>query len=40
MQIADGIIKLMLGNEHDFVVGVKGQENLPKKYNIDKIIFL
>jgi hypothetical protein len=37
MQIADGIIKLMLGNEHDFVVGVKGQRNLPKQYNVTEI---
>jgi len=37
MQIVDATIKLILGNKHDFVVGIKGQKNLPDKYNISQI---
>lgn len=35
MKLADGAIKLVLGLKHDFVVGVKGQRNLPKAFSID-----
>ncbi|MEN8116882.1 MAG: hypothetical protein ABFS16_07880 [Bacteroidota bacterium] len=37
MRIADGVVKLILGFQHDFVVGVKGQRNLPPKYNVSEI---
>ncbi|MDB4582869.1 hypothetical protein N9164_06930 [Draconibacterium sp.] len=34
MQIVDSVIKRILGNKHDFVVGIKGQKNLPEKFNV------
>lgn len=37
MKIADGVIKLILGKEHDFVVGVEGQTNLPPEYNVKQV---
>ena len=37
MQIADGIVKLMLGRKHDFVVGETGQKNMPAKYNVNEV---
>ncbi len=33
MVIADNVVKLILGPKHDFVVGVKGQRNLPQDFN-------
>ncbi|MBI9069212.1 MAG: hypothetical protein JEZ09_18085 [Salinivirgaceae bacterium] len=35
MQTLDFTIKFMLGLKHDFVVGTKGQRNLPKAFEID-----
>jgi hypothetical protein len=37
MKIADGIVKLILGRKHDFVVGEKGQINLPEAYHVNKV---
>jgi len=37
MRIADGIVKLILGAKHDFVVGIKGQKNTPKLFNVNEI---
>jgi len=37
MRIADGLVKLILGLQHDFVVGVIGQKNLPPKYKVTEI---
>lgn len=37
MRIADGIVKLILGSKHDFVVGVKGQKNMPQDFNVTEV---
>ena len=37
MKIADGIVKLILGKKHDFVVGETGQTNLPNAYNVKQV---
>jgi hypothetical protein len=38
MQIVDATIKRILGNKHDFVVGTKGQKNLPEKFNATQVL--
>lgn len=37
MKIADGGVKLMLGAQHDFVVGINGQTNMPPKYKVKQV---
>ncbi len=37
MKIADGIVKLILGRKHDFVVGENGQKNLPEAFHVKQV---
>jgi len=37
MIVADNVIKLILGFKHDFVVGVKGQRNTPKAFDVNNV---